>query len=89
VLALERRFETWLDVLIGVWRPTTSEKPARRCDVAGRLYQTDELLMKMIKWKDREGAANVPFAFPFDMVTLKRGIMDDKLYGYFCPLCGT
>jgi len=43
--------------------------------------------MKCIKWKDREGAANVPFAFPFDMVTLKAGLWTINSW-LFCPLCG-
>lgn len=69
-------FEDMLDTLIGAWRPTTSEKPGTLIDVGGKPFATDDKLMKCIKWKDREGAANVPFAFPFDMVTLKAGDYD-------------
>lgn len=58
---------------IGVWRPATSEKPGTPIDVAGKPFMTDDKLMKCVKWKDREGVANVPFAFAFDMTTLKAG----------------
>jgi replicative DNA helicase len=66
-------FEDMVDKLIALWRPSTSEKPGTPIDVNGKPYMTDEKLMKCTKWKDREGAANVSFAFPFDMVTLKAG----------------
>jgi len=66
-------FEDMVHKLIALWRPATTEKPGTPIDVNGKPYSTDEKLMKCIKWKDREGAANVPFAFPFDMVTLKAG----------------
>ncbi len=66
-------FEDMVDKLIALWRPATSEKPGTPIDVAGKPLHTDELLMKCIKWKDREGPANVPFAFPFDMVTMRAG----------------
>lgn len=66
-------FEDMVDKLIALWRPATSEKPGMAIDVGGKPYLTDEKLMKCIKWKDREGAANVPFAFPFDVTTLRAG----------------
>jgi replicative DNA helicase len=66
-------FEDKCDTVIGGWRPCTSEKPGVPIDVNGKPYMTDSSLMKCTKWKDREGAANVSFAFPFDMVTLQAG----------------
>lgn len=66
-------FEDMVDKLISLWRPATSEKRGATIDVGGRSLVVDDALMKCIKWKDREGEANVPFAFAFDMVTLKTG----------------
>jgi replicative DNA helicase len=66
-------FEDMVDKLLAIWRPVTSEKRGSAIDVAGRPYVVDDDLMKVVKWKDREGAANVPFAFPFNMETLKSG----------------
>jgi replicative DNA helicase len=66
-------FEDMVDKLLALWRPETTEKPNMAIDVAGKPYTTDEKLMKVTKWKDREGMANQSFAFPFDMTTLKAG----------------
>jgi replicative DNA helicase len=66
-------FEDMVDKLLALWRPATTEKPGMAIDVAGKPYMTDEKLMKITKWKDREGIANQSFAFPFDMTTLHAG----------------
>lgn len=66
-------FEDMVHKLLALWRPVTTEKPGSMIDVGDRPYQVDDTLMKIIKWKDREGAANVQMAFPFDMATLKAG----------------
>lgn len=66
-------FEDMCHKLLALWRPITSEKAKTPIDVNGKPYLADENLIKMTKWKDREGAAHVSFAFSMDMVTLKAG----------------
>lgn len=66
-------FEDMVDKMLALWRPVTSEKRGTPIDVDGRPFVVDDNLMKVIKWKDREGIANKPFAFSFNMETLQAG----------------